>query len=44
MRQETIVRELYTFDSQNDYINSNERIDENITANEYEFTSEGKRA
>lgn len=31
-------------DSQNDYINSNEYIDENIIANEYEFTQDGRRA
>lgn len=33
-----IYRQL---DKQNDYINSNEYIDEAITVNEYEFTSEG---
>lgn len=31
-------------DKQHDYINSDEAVDENILANEYEFTKEGKRA
>ncbi len=36
-----IYRQL---DMQNDYINSNESIDDNIEANEYEFLENGKRA
>jgi hypothetical protein len=31
-------------DKENDWLNSNECIDENITANEYEFAEDGRRA